>query len=82
MLPDCLELGEGRELASCSDEDLQRDNVDADDLFGNGVLDLDASVDLEEVELLLLNVLGRSDGEHSRTLQSDSTHYDELDGSG
>ena len=36
----------------CGDQDLRLDDVDAGDLFGDGVLDLNARIDFDEVELV------------------------------
>ena len=44
------------------DQDLRLDQVDAGDHFGDGVLDLDARVDFDEVELLGVDVVEEFDG--------------------
>ena len=36
---------------ACSDGDLELDEVEAGDLLGDGMLDLEARVDLEEIEV-------------------------------
>lgn len=49
-------LGEAKLLegGASRDLDLRRDNVDAGDLLGDGVLDLDTGVDLDEIVAVLL----------------------------
>ena len=42
-----------RELFTLGDLDLRRDEIDAGQLFGDRVLDLDAGVDFHEVEVLV-----------------------------
>ena len=44
------------------DADLRLDEIDAGDAFGDGVLDLDARIDLDEVELAGVGVLQEFDG--------------------
>ncbi len=48
-----IALPEGQFFAAC-DAEAGGDDIDAGDHLGDGVLDLDAGVDLEEVEVLLL----------------------------
>ena len=44
------------------DEDLRLDHVEAGDLLGDGVLDLDARIDLDEVELAAVDIDEELDG--------------------
>ena len=55
------DLGVGQRLA-LGDQDLALDEVDAGDDLGDGVLDLDARVDLDEVELAGVGVDQELDG--------------------
>ena len=50
------------ERVTLRDENLRLDEVDAGDHFGDGVLDLDARVDLDEVPLLRVDVVEEFDG--------------------
>src|SRR5690606_24624907 len=50
------------QLVALGDEDLAFDDIDAGDDLGDGVLDLDARVDLDEVELLAVHVDQELDG--------------------
>ncbi len=52
-------LGQGRALG---DQDLGLHDVDAGDLLGHGMLDLDARVHLDEVELLAVHIHQEFDG--------------------
>jgi hypothetical protein len=44
------------------DADLRLDQIDAGDALGDGVLDLDARIDLDEIELAGVGVLQELDG--------------------
>src|SRR5207237_6372289 len=44
------------ELVTFADEDLRLDQVDAGDHFGDGVLDLNARIDFDEVKISGINV--------------------------
>ena len=54
-----LRIGQRRALG---DQDLRFDDVEAGDRFGDGVLDLDARIDLDEVELAGVGVEQELDG--------------------
>ena len=49
-------------LAPAGDPDLRLDQIDAGDALGDGVLDLDARIDLDEVELAGVGILQELDG--------------------